>query len=146
LSDDIIVLANGRALQAGATSETFGRPASPEVARLLGIPNLNRGEITTPGWMNADGIAIAVDSGGITPGSVVLWGIRPERVALLPSSELAGILADVADVGTAVDLVISLSPHLKLHARTTHPFPMKVGGAYNVSLPREAITLCSQTQ
>jgi molybdate transport system permease protein len=141
LSDEVIVLANGKALQSGATRHTFDRPASPEVARLLGIPNLHRGVVTSEGWLTADGLKIAVESSDIRTGSAVLWSIRPERVGLLASSGLVGTLVDVADVGTAIDLTISLSPHLEIQARTTRPFPMVDGDTCHVVMPVEAITL-----
>ena len=43
LADEILVIDEGRLLQAGPRAEVFNRPASPQVARLLGIPNLGYG-------------------------------------------------------------------------------------------------------
>ncbi|HLH47403.1 MAG TPA: ATP-binding cassette domain-containing protein, partial [Acidimicrobiales bacterium] len=40
LADDLIVLGHGRVLQAGPCRSVFRRPASPEVARLLGVDNV----------------------------------------------------------------------------------------------------------
>ena len=141
LADEVIVISNGRALQSGATRDTFDRPASPEVARLLGIPNLHQGVLQSAGWISADGVQIAVDSGDIPSGTQVLWSIRPERVSLLPVGGLAGAFVDIADVGTAVDLFIALGPHLEIHARTIHAIDADVGDACHVELPTDAITL-----
>ena len=44
-ADELIVLEAGRILQRGAPRAVLDRPASVEVARLLGIPNLFRGTI-----------------------------------------------------------------------------------------------------
>jgi ABC-type sulfate/molybdate transport systems ATPase subunit/ABC-type sulfate transport system permease component len=141
LADEVIVLSNGRALQSGPTRQTFGRPASAEVARLLGIPNLHHGVVVSAGWISAGDVRIAVDSGEIAPGTAVLWSIRPERVALLPSSGLAGTFVDIADVGAVVDLFISLGPLLEIQARTPHLVDAAIGDACHVDLPVEAITV-----
>jgi ABC-type sulfate/molybdate transport systems ATPase subunit len=141
LADEVIVLSNGGALQSGTTRQTFTRPASPEVARLLGISNLHRGVLESSGWLNADGVLIAVESGDISPGTAILWSIRPERVALRSSDGVPGTLTDVADVGTAVDLFISLTAHLEIQARAVDRVEFEVGDACHVDLPSEAITL-----
>jgi molybdate transport system permease protein len=141
LADEVIVISNGGALQSGATRQTFTRPASPEVARLLGISNLHQAVLESDGRINADGVLIAVESGDIPPGTAVLWSIRPERVSLRSSDGLPGTFTDIADVGTAVDLFISLSAHLEIQARTVGPVESEIGDACHVGLPPEAITL-----
>ncbi len=55
LADEIIVIDDGRLLQAGPRAEVFSRPASPQVARLLGIPNLNHGTVAAPGFIAVGG-------------------------------------------------------------------------------------------
>jgi molybdate transport system permease protein len=141
LADEVMVISNGGALQSGTTRETFTRPASPEVARLLGISNLHQAVLESDGRINADGVLIAVESGDISPGTAVLWSIRPERVSLHPSGGLPGTFTDIADVGTAVDLFISLGAHLEIQARTAGPVEFDIGDPCHVDLPPEAITL-----
>jgi ABC-type Fe3+/spermidine/putrescine transport system ATPase subunit/ABC-type sulfate transport system permease component len=141
LADEVIVISHGGALQSGTTRQTFTRPASPEVARLLGISNLNRAVLESYGWINADGVLIAVESGDISPGTAVLWSIRPERVSVRLSTGLPGTFTDIADVGTAVDLFISLTEHLEIQARTADQVEFEVGDECRVDLPPEAITL-----
>jgi molybdate transport system permease protein len=143
LADEIIVLSEGHALQAGPTRQIFSRPASPEVARLIGMANLHRAVVVAPGHIDAGGARIAVDSSGIPPGTPVLWSIRPERVLLRPAGALAGICNDVADVGAAVDLLIALGPGVEIQARSTEQsdFDFQIGGACRLDLPPEAITL-----
>jgi hypothetical protein len=82
-----------------------------------------------------------VESGDISPGTAVLWSIRPERVSLRPSGGLPGTFTDIADVGTAVDLFISLSAHLEIQARTFGPVAFEMGERCHVHLPPEAITV-----
>jgi ABC-type Fe3+/spermidine/putrescine transport system ATPase subunit/ABC-type sulfate transport system permease component len=140
LADEVIVIANGGALQSGTIRQTFTRPASPEVARLLGISNLHQGVLESNGWINTDGVLIAVDSGDISPGTPVLWSIRPEDVTLRPSGGLTGTFTDIADVGTAVDLFISLSAHLEIRTRTVGPVAYEIGDSCHVDLPLGAIS------
>ncbi|HET9075220.1 MAG TPA: ATP-binding cassette domain-containing protein [Solirubrobacteraceae bacterium] len=79
LAEEIIVVADGRVLQAGRCAEVFARPASLQVGALLGIENL----------MAADGgaepvrrlLAALGDPPGLGP---VLWRVAPEAVALRP--------------------------------------------------------------
>ena len=85
LADELIVISDGRALQSGSTRDLFTRPSSPEVARLLGIANLYRAVVESDGWIDADGVRIAVSTGDMVPSTPVLWSIRPERVTLLDS-------------------------------------------------------------
>ena len=59
LADEIIVIGEGGLLQAGPRAEVFSRPASPQVARLLGIPNLIHGTVAEPGV-----IAVGTPAGG----------------------------------------------------------------------------------
>jgi molybdate transport system permease protein len=141
LADEVIVISNGSALQSDTTKKTFTRPASPEVARLLGIANLHKGVLESDGVINADGALITVENAGIPPNTAVLWSIRPERVSLNASTGLPGIFVDIADVGTAVDLFISLTAHLEIQARMVGEIEFEVGDSCHVDLPPEAITL-----
>jgi ABC-type sulfate/molybdate transport systems ATPase subunit/ABC-type sulfate transport system permease component len=145
LANETIVIANGRALQAGPTRAVFSRPASPEVARLLGIPNLHPGVITSDGLMETDGLPVVIDAGGLARGTHVLWSIRPERVALPDSGGITGMITDVADIGTAVDLFVALTGTIELQVRTTTHVEFQVGESVALELPPEAITLWPDT-
>jgi molybdate transport system permease protein len=141
LADEVIVLAQGHSLQAGTTRQIFTRPASPEVARLLGIANLHRAVLGSDGCLDAGGARIPVDPQGISPGTPVLWSIRPERVVLGATEGLVGTIDDVAYVGTAFDLLIALAPHIEIQARTADPVDYQAGDPCRITLPPAAITL-----
>ncbi len=141
LADEVIVISDGKELDSGTVRRTFARPGSPEVARLLGIPNLNQAVVVSDGLIDAYGVLIAVEPNGISAGTPVLWSIRPERVSLADSDGLRGVFTDVADVGNAFDLFISLGEHLEIQARTVQDAGYQVGDACFVGLPPEAITL-----
>jgi molybdate transport system ATP-binding protein/molybdate transport system permease protein len=141
LADELIVLSDGRALQAGATRDLFTRPSSPEVARLLGIANLHRAMVESDGWIDADGVRIAASTADMVPSTPVLWSIRPERVSLVDSGGLPGTFSDVADMGTSVDLLIEIATGLEIQAQMIEPRGFEIGDPCYVELPSEAISV-----
>ncbi len=146
LADELIVISDGRALQSASTRDLFTRPSSAEVARLVGIANLHRAVVESDGWIDADGVRIAVSTGDMLPSTPVLWSIRPERVSLLDSGGLAGTFSDVADVGTSVDLFISIAPGLEIQAQTLERRGFEIGQPCHVELPGEAISVWAYQQ
>lgn len=156
LADEVIVIANGRALQTGTSREVYSHPASPEVARLLGIANINRATVASDGWITVPGGRIAVRETGLAQGTAVLWSIRPEHVLVSPhaasrsllastSCSLAATLTDVADLGTSFDLSLAVSDDLVLQARVADTNGYNVGGQCNVELASEAISVWTTT-
>jgi molybdate transport system permease protein len=141
LADQVIVISDGRALQSGSTRDLFTHPSSPEVGRLLGVANLHRAVVDADGWIDAEGVRIAASTGGMAPATPVLWSIRPERVALLETGGLSGSFTDVANVGTAVDLFISIGAGLEIHARTTETVGFEIGDPCQLELPNDAISV-----
>jgi len=141
LADEVIVISDGRTLQSGSTRELFTRPSSPEVARLLGIANLCGATVQSDGWIDAHGVRISASTEDLAPATPVLWSIRPEHVTLLDSGGLPGTFSDVADVGTAVDLFISIAEGLEIHARTTERHGFQIGERCHIELPSAAITV-----
>jgi multiple sugar transport system ATP-binding protein len=61
MADRMVVLQRGRVLQSGIPAEIYARPASPEVARLLGWPPVNviAARNLAGHWTAADGTRIA---------------------------------------------------------------------------------------
>ena len=141
MADEVIVISGGRALQSGSTRDLFTRPSSPEVATVLGIANLHTAVVDSDGWIDAEGFKIAASTSGMTPGTPVLWSIRPERVTLLDTNGLPGSFTDVVDVGTAVDLFISLAAGLEIQARTTDRPRFEIGDRCHIELPSEAVSV-----
>jgi ABC-type sulfate/molybdate transport systems ATPase subunit/ABC-type sulfate transport system permease component len=123
LADEILVVDEGRLLQAGPRAEVFARPASPQVARLLGIPNLIPATVAEPGVLAVGAAAgTAVGDGPVSPGSTVssgntgtrddaglliaaptsdlpvgadvLWTIRPDHITVLPGPVSDGTIGN----------------------------------------------------
>jgi molybdate transport system permease protein len=153
LSDEVVIISAGRSMQEGPSRDVFSRPASLEVARLLGISNLYHATVVAPALIDADGVLIATNDNGFAVGTRVAWSIRPERVKvrstnlpgdgeeLVNDAALPGTLSDIADVGTALDFFVALSPHLELQVRTTEPITLAVGDQCRVVLARDFLTV-----
>jgi molybdate transport system permease protein len=142
LSNETIVMAAGRVLQTGATPAVFSEPNSPQVARLLGIPNPQRGVVTAPGLLEAEGFSLAVEAGDLAAGTPVLWSIRPDRVGVTLGSGVAGTVVDVIDTGTGIDLYVAVSPSVEIQARTSSDVgDLRVGQGVTLDLPRDALTV-----
>lgn len=130
LADEILVIADGRLLQAGPSREVFRRPDSPEVARLLGVDNLLRGEAGDDGWiLTGEGAARLSVLGGASfpPGTSLLWSVRPERVSVGHTGRYQATVTDVADVGTATLLRVRLLGGPDLTARTVEDVDLAAG-------------------
>jgi ABC-type Fe3+/spermidine/putrescine transport system ATPase subunit/ABC-type sulfate transport system permease component len=137
LADEILVVDEGRLLQAGPRAEVFARPASPQVARLLGIPNLIPATVAGPGVLAVGGPAgddavpsgstasrgdagllVAAETTGLPVGADVLWTIRPDHITVMPGGASNGsgraqetypaVVDDVADIGTLTTLTVRL--------------------------------------
>jgi len=152
LSEEVIVISEGRALQSGSTRDVFVRPASASVASLLGIANLYEATVVAPGEMDTFGTTVRMGAGEIPPGSKVQWSIRPEHVDLWPSGAapprtsdprhvLAGAVSDVADYGAVVETIVRVSEHLSIEVRSLGVPDVRVGDPCEVHLRPDAIAV-----
>jgi iron(III) transport system ATP-binding protein len=86
-ADQVAVLLDGRIAQVGVPEDLYRRPASPQVARLLGATNLLPGVVQQGGVQSALG-SLAVESGpdGLREGTAVLVLVHPEQVVLVDAA------------------------------------------------------------
>jgi ABC-type Fe3+/spermidine/putrescine transport system ATPase subunit/ABC-type sulfate transport system permease component len=145
LADEVIVVVDGRVLQAGPLPEVYARPASPEVARLLGIQNLQYGRVCGDAEIEAGSEAgrlrLAVAPVGMAVGTPVLWCIRPEHIRLgLPGGYPAEVL-DLVEMGAVADLVIRLAGGPELRVRSSDASGIQPGTLVRAGLPPERISL-----
>ncbi|MCC7276490.1 MAG: ABC transporter ATP-binding protein [Alphaproteobacteria bacterium] len=118
MSDDIVILRDGRIEQRGGPRELYERPATRFVADFLGKSNFIRGTVRALG---ADSFAYAVDGhafaqagrpGPAAAGDPVLVALRPEKMAVaaarpdLPNA-LAGTITAFNYHGTSYHLQIA---------------------------------------
>jgi ABC-type sulfate transport system permease component/ABC-type sulfate/molybdate transport systems ATPase subunit len=145
LSEEILVIDDGVLLQAGPAAEVFERPASPAVARLLAIDNIQAGRISAPGVVDAGSIAIdAAAASGFAVGAEVLWCVRPElcavRFAPHDGTGHPSTVLDAVDLGATAELRLGLGEHLELVARTPLDGELATPGApCTVHLPPEHV-------
>jgi ABC-type Fe3+/spermidine/putrescine transport system ATPase subunit len=120
LADRVAVLLEGRLAQQGAREEVLARPATPAVARLVGMSNLIPGVLHAAAGELASVFvdeqhAIAVESApdaSLAPGAAVWAGIRPERLKLdvgrgegLPIGK--GVVRSVVSDGVAASVGVA---------------------------------------
>ncbi len=141
LADEIVVLAGGRALQAGSTAEVFERPASPRVAALLGIANANRASVLEPGVLTSHGAIMRAPTGGLRPGQEVIWSVRPERIVLQRPGGHPAELLDAVDLGAVRELTIEIAGAVRLLVRTDGRPSLTVGQPLEVLLPEQDISV-----
>ncbi len=121
LADRMVVLHRGQALQTGTPEDVLLRPASPAVARLVGLSNLFAGTVGMDSgkpcldWAGRR-LAIA-DSCHHAPGSAVNWVIPPEGVLLhrpdRPSAgdaenPVTGTIIEALRMGSFTQLTLSI--------------------------------------
>jgi molybdate transport system permease protein len=144
LADEILVIDEGRLLQAGPRSEVFNRPASPQVARLLGIQNLTPGSVAEPGVITSGGTRIAADTRDLPAGTEILWCIRPDHVAIGKAAgdpSYPAVVDDIADIGSITTLTVRLPGGPDLRVRTAEAGDLEPGDPCGIALNPAWITL-----
>ena len=137
LADELLVLEDGRLIQAGRTADVLNRPASPHVARLLGIPNIYRGIVVERGVIETDGVRIAADP-CVGPGRAIMWCVRPDAIEIDADGPFEATVVDVADLPTLHEATLQLAPALTLIARNTER-SLRVGAHCRIEIPPDAI-------
>jgi molybdate transport system permease protein len=145
LADEVIVIAEGRLLQAGSIRDVYARPSSPQVARLIGMQNLNHAVAVSPTDLLTGGVVISTASHGMPQGSDVLWCIRPEHVAISRTGRYPVEVIDSADLGGTTTAIVGLGGAVELRVRTIGPVDLAVGSASRVDLDPDAITVWPAT-
>jgi ABC-type sulfate/molybdate transport systems ATPase subunit/ABC-type sulfate transport system permease component len=131
LADELLVIAEGRLLQAGPRGDVHERPATPQAARLLGCTNLHRGVVDRDGTLRAGGVALDLLPPGPQPGPV-FWSVRPDKVHLAEDG-FPGRVADVVDLGMTTMTTVRIGD-VELIARTADPGGPAAGDACRVRL------------
>src|SRR5690349_21475295 len=84
LSDKLVVMSGGQIEQVGSPTEVYRRPETRFVATFIGSPPMNilPGKVEGPGRVSVGGQMIAVTDmrEGLSPGSAIEVGLRPEDV------------------------------------------------------------------
>jgi ABC-type Fe3+/spermidine/putrescine transport system ATPase subunit/ABC-type sulfate transport system permease component len=141
LADEIIVLDDGRVLQAGQRAQVFEAPSSPEVAGLLGIANARHGVAVAGEAIRSGGAEIQTSASGLVEGSEVVWCVRPERISVDPAGGYEAALLDDVDLGSTRELTVALAGSLELTVRTPSRIELTIGERLRLEIPPEAVTV-----
>jgi molybdate transport system permease protein len=155
LADEIMVIADGRVLQAGSCATVFRRPVSVEVGRLLGIENLVAGTVGHDGTLFIAGGPVETVT-GLPVGTSVLWRAAPEGIRLTSSDdggarrpgtiELGtGIVTDLIDLGRVTELTVAIRPGLELRARSVAEVGLGPGSACRADVDVDAVSMWEAT-
>ena len=139
LADEVVVLQDGRVIQAGTKREVFMHPSSPEVARLVGVRNLRYGKVRRPGVVDVSSVDVAIDTRGLATGVDVVWSIPPNEVTLTPDGPYMATVVDSIDLGSSTELLISFSPDFQLEVAAKQP--LEIGTTCAVALPQAHLRL-----
>ena len=118
MSDRIAVMRAGKVEQLGTPEELYERPTSRFVADFIGSTNLLRGTIEADGRVRlASGDVGHVAHDGLPTGAEVEISVRPEAIALVPTSAEGAIKATVeqaAYLGSTISYQLRTSGGLAL--------------------------------
>ena len=118
LGKEILVIDDGRLLQAGRRETVFAMPSSPQVAALLGNPNVHEGIVLGAERLISEGVELLAPTVDLADGCAVSWSVRPERILIDPAGNYEASVLDAMDVGSARELRIALEGSLELTLRT----------------------------
>jgi molybdate transport system permease protein len=138
LADELLVLDDGRIVQAGPTRDVLDRPASPHVARLLGMPNIHTGRAAERGLIETDGIRIPISGPPLDPGRPLTWSVRPDAIRVVPDGPLEATVLDVVELPSLREAVLQLSPDLTLVLRDPNT-DLEAGTRCSILIPPDAV-------
>jgi iron(III) transport system ATP-binding protein len=128
LSDRVVVMDRGHALQIGTPEAIYRRPASREVAAFFGAPNLLDGRVTACRPHSEGEFCLAVEGEGwhgecraaeaFRPSDPVIVLVRPENVTLHPVAVPPGAIAWHGRVTDAIFRGPRLSLKIAVPTRT----------------------------
>ncbi|MFM0555425.1 ATP-binding cassette domain-containing protein [Paraburkholderia sediminicola] len=95
LADEVLVVEQGRVLQAGFIDAVFERPASMRVAGLLGLHNVGEGVMSASGQVEiAPGFVIGTGDSGLdmSTGQRVMWRVSSHAIVVEQDGMHAGVV------------------------------------------------------
>ncbi len=94
LADELLVIEQGRVLQAGGMADVFQRPATLRVAELLGLHNVGEGIVRAGGVIETpEGLCLPCVNTTLAVGSRVMWRVSPRALAATPEGAWPGRIA-----------------------------------------------------
>ncbi len=148
MADRIVVMNDGRILQAGSPLEVYERPNDVFTARFIGSPTMN----ILPAKLGADrqptfalpGVALMDDGGHGRSGGSVLVGVRPQDLRLVENGSLPRHLSVEGKVAVVEPLGAETFVHMEVGGDTiiaTSPGRAvpKVGASVRAAAPADIL-------
>jgi len=158
LADEVVVVCEGKVLQAGRLTSVFEKPAGARVARVLGFANIFRGVTSGPSSVSTGPLVVATTPHGVAAGEPVTWCVRPEHLSLAsavsavkaeakadgndqgaPPAAHAAVVADVVQVPGRVLVSLVLAGGAQLQAELSRPPFPPPGSRCWLDIPPEAV-------
>jgi ABC-type sulfate/molybdate transport systems ATPase subunit len=147
LSDELMVIARGEVLQSGPSRSVFSRPLSPEVARLVGVDNVQVGSVASSTLLAVGAARVTISSTTLALGTSVHWSVRPDDVEVTaltspsPTGDFVGRVIEIADTGLAYELFVEYGDGLEMRACTTRAPEVAAGERCRIVVRAEAVSL-----
>ena len=142
MADRLLILVNGRILQAGTPEEVYQTPAQPAVARFLGVGTLVPITVREGGRASSQVGTFPID-GDVAPGPA--WALlRPSMLALVGEGDgVPGVVESCSFLGEEYEAQVRVAD---LHLRVTTPRRCSGGDAVRVSVVGTPFALPGENQ
>ncbi|MDJ0949793.1 MAG: ABC transporter ATP-binding protein [Alphaproteobacteria bacterium] len=144
MADIVVVMNEGRVLQAGPPLEIYRNPADTFVADFIGISNLIPCEIVEAGTVEVAGHRLALadmPSGLAEERGAATLSVRPEDLHVLPVAQgqadgLRGTVAFIRDLGASVEISLDCAGQELVAVTTPKERPaVSVGDTAGIEIP-----------
>jgi ABC-type Fe3+/spermidine/putrescine transport system ATPase subunit len=113
LADELLVIAEGRALQCGPVHQVFMRPANETVARLVGADNVAEGIVADAHRIDVGGeVELTIAGMPLRRGERVGWSFPPARAEITARGRYRGVVEGVTPVGIGGHVTVRLGDAL----------------------------------
>jgi molybdate transport system permease protein len=147
LSDELMVISRGELLQSGTSRSIFSRPVSAEVARLVGVENVDEATVFSSTALAVGEALVTIMPTTLALGTRVHWSVRPHDVHVAASTapsragDVEGRLIEVADTGLAYELFVEFGGGREIRVRTSREPEIAPGERCRLSVRAEAVSI-----
>nr|WP_286947896.1 ABC transporter ATP-binding protein [Pseudomonas sp. UBA6718] len=146
MSDRIAVMSKGRILQVGTPNEIYERPLNRTVADFIGETNFLEADPFAGGARLADGQVLSL--AGMPQSGRITLAIRPERISLTDSGNLAGEVEEVVYIGTDTLYLLKVAGQSGFRVRQQNRAgsgqPLPRGAQVRLDVPAAAIRVLGE--
>jgi molybdate transport system permease protein len=116
LAEHVMVVGNGNVLQLDTLAAVRDTPASPQVARLLGIRNVGTATVVEAGVIGHGDLRFACETDGLRVGESVIFRVDPRRLDLGGAGQHTATVVDVVEYGDRTEVDVRMADGISLIA------------------------------